>query len=200
MPTHLTVLTGAVTAALVVSGGAAMAAVSAGTSDAVDIAVRPVTKSEARILTASALNDTHETLVGPATEADARTAARKAGPSLRVQLAAATSDALAAIYTPAYAKSYAKKYMKQQYGWGEGEYRALVSLWQRESGWDYTATNASTGAYGIPQSLPAAKMSSEGDDWRTNPEPQIRWGLKYIKSTYGSPSATVSFWDSNGWY
>lgn len=76
-------------------------------------------------------------------------------------------------------------------GWGSGsEWQDLYKLWMHESGWHATgpaATNSSSGAYGIPQSLPASKMASAGPDWRTNPATQIKWGLNYIKRTYGDP-------------
>lgn len=76
------------------------------------------------------------------------------------------------------------------------------SLWNGESGWRWNATNPSSGAYGIPQSLPADKMASAGSDWRTNPATQIKWGIDYIASTYGSPSAAYSAWLSRSphWY
>jgi hypothetical protein len=51
------------------------------------------------------------------------------------------------------------------------------------------AENASSGAYGIPQSLPGSKMASAGADWQTDATTQIRWGLGYIKSVYGTPCA-----------
>ncbi|MBQ1167177.1 peptidase S1 and S6, partial [Streptomyces sp. A73] len=65
----------------------------------------------------------------------------------------------------------------------------LKKLWQRESGWRWNARNPSSGADGIPQSLPASKMRSAGADWRTNPATQIKWGMGYIKRRidYGSP-------------
>ena len=62
----------------------------------------------------------------------------------------------------------------------------LLNLWNRESGWRYDAENAS-GAYGIPQALPGSKMASAGPDWQTNPATQIKWGLTYISTTYGTP-------------
>jgi hypothetical protein len=43
-------------------------------------------------------------------------------------------------------------------------------------------------------------MASAGDDWRTNPATQIRWGLGYIGSRYGSPCAAWSHSQSHGWY
>lgn len=78
-------------------------------------------------------------------------------------------------------------------GWPASQWPSLRSLWMQESGFSTTATNPTSGAYGIPQSLPASKMAAAGADWRTNPATQIRWGLGYIRSTYGSPSAAWSF-------
>ena len=72
-------------------------------------------------------------------------------------------------------------------GWGAGEFTCLVTLWTRESGWSWSATNPSSGAYGIPQSLPGWKMASAGSDWLTNPATQISWGLGYIEDRYGTP-------------
>lgn len=86
------------------------------------------------------------------------------------------------------------------YGWGASQFDCLDSLWTRESGWNYRATNPSSGAYGIPQSLPGSKMASAGSDWRTNPATQIRWGLGYIRGRYGSPCSAWAHSEETGWY
>jgi hypothetical protein len=88
------------------------------------------------------------------------------------------------------------------YGWGPGQFPPLQALWNGESGWRWNALNPSSGAYGIPQSLPASKMASAGADWRTNPATQIRWGLGYIKAAYGSPANAYGRWlgRSPHWY
>ena len=89
-----------------------------------------------------------------------------------------------------------------EFGFGEGQWGCLDKLWMGESGWRYTAENSSSGAYGIPQSLPASKMATVGDDYRTNPVTQIRWGLQYIKSSYGTPCGAWEAWQSRSphWY
>lgn len=71
-------------------------------------------------------------------------------------------------------------------GW-VSQAQCLNNLWTRESSWNVYATNPSSGAYGIPQALPAVKMATAGSDWRTNPATQIRWGLSYIGARYGGP-------------
>jgi hypothetical protein len=73
-------------------------------------------------------------------------------------------------------------------------------LWTNESGWGTTEVNQSSGAYGIPQALPASKMAAAGSDWRTNPITQISWGLDYISGRYGSPCTAWSIFQSRGWY
>ncbi len=86
------------------------------------------------------------------------------------------------------------------YGFSSGQFGCLDSLWQKESGWNYQASNPSSGAYGIPQALPGTKMGTVAADWRTNPATQIKWGLGYIKATYGSPCAAWGHSQANGWY
>lgn len=79
--------------------------------------------------------------------------------------------------------------MLAQFGWGQDQWGCLDALWSKESGWQVNASNAGSGAYGIPQALPGSKMASAGPDWQTNPATQIRWGLGYIAGRYGSPCA-----------
>jgi TP901 family phage tail tape measure protein len=87
-------------------------------------------------------------------------------------------------------------------GWSGPQWAALKNLWNGESGWNERALNKSSGAYGIPQSLPASKMGSAGSDWKTNASTQIKWGLSYIKSVYGNPLNAYSQWlaRSPHWY
>ncbi|MFC7880132.1 ubiquitin-like domain-containing protein [Isoptericola sp. NPDC057391] len=85
-------------------------------------------------------------------------------------------------------------------GWSGEQWSCLESLWTKESGWDASATNPSSGAYGIPQSLPGSKMASAGSDWQTNPATQIEWGLGYIADVYGTPCGAWGHSQSVGWY
>ena len=101
--------------------------------------------------------------------------------------------------TPDGAQAIARS-MMGSYGWGDGEFSCLQSLWNRESGWNYQAENASSGAYGIPQALPGSKMSSVAGDWATNPSTQITWGMQYIQGRYGTPCSAWAHSESVGWY
>jgi hypothetical protein len=90
--------------------------------------------------------------------------------------------------------------MLGSYGWSSSQFSCLVSLWNQESGWNVYATNPTSGAYGIPQALPGSKMASAGADWQTNAATQIRWGLSYIQSLYGSPCGAWAHEEADGWY
>ena len=79
------------------------------------------------------------------------------------------------------------------------QWTCLDDLWQQESGWNYQAQNAS-GAFGIPQALPGSKMASAGADWQTNPATQIKWGLGYIQSLYGTPCGAWAHEQADGYY
>ncbi len=97
-----------------------------------------------------------------------------------------------------YPKSVARILLADR-GWS-GQFGCLDSLWTRESRWNYQASNRSSGAYGIPQALPGSKMASVGSDWRTNPVTQMRWGLDYIASRYGTPCGAWGHSENYGWY
>ncbi len=100
---------------------------------------------------------------------------------------------------PAGAQAYAWTWFAH-FGWSGDNDWCLIMLWNRESGWRTNAYNASSGAYGIPQSLPGVKMAAVGPDWRTNYETQVLWGLVYIYDAYGSPCAAWDHSEAVGWY
>ena len=50
------------------------------------------------------------------------------------------------------------------YGWSTADFNCLVALWNKESKWNPNAYNSGSGAYGIPQALPASKMATAGTD------------------------------------
>jgi hypothetical protein len=80
------------------------------------------------------------------------------------------------------------------------QFRPLRKLWNRESGWNVHAYNPYSGAYGIPQAVPGSKMGSAGPSWRDSARTQIRWGLRYIRSRYGSPRRAWAHACATGWY
>jgi uncharacterized protein YabE (DUF348 family) len=101
--------------------------------------------------------------------------------------------------SPGSEKAYARQLLLAR-GWGQDQYDCLTALWGKESAWRVNASNG-IGAYGIPQALPGSKMASAGPDWQTDPETQIRWGLGYISSRYGTPCGAWAAWNAHGgWY
>ena len=101
--------------------------------------------------------------------------------------------------TVAQAQAYAAGAAAQR-GWTGNDWDCLVKLWTRESSWLWYAENASSGAYGIPQSLPADKMAAFGANYRDDAAVQIDWGLWYIAQAYGSPSKAWQNSEQIGWY
>ena len=97
-------------------------------------------------------------------------------------------------------KKYARTQMIRQYGWGDSEYNALVKIVNHESSWNYKAVNKKSKACGLFQTLPCSKMKSVGKDYRTNYKTQVKWGLKYIKNRYKTPSRAWAFWQKHHWY
>ncbi len=81
--------------------------------------------------------------------------------------------------------------------WGLSEWDAFHDLVMRESGWNPRALNKSSGACGIPQSLPCSKLP-QGID--TPPIEQVKWMIKYVQNRYGSPTKAIQFHNSKGWY
>jgi len=108
------------------------------------------------------------------------------------------AEPTAAAPNPGTAQSIAYN-MLASFGFSTSQFGCLQDIWQRESGWSYDAENPS-GAYGIPQAAPGSKMASAGPDWKTNASTQIKWGLGYIKGTYGSPCAAWRHEQADGWY
>lgn len=114
---------------------------------------------------------------------------------------AAAGDTGAGTQTAAHNQAIAKL-LAAPYGWSTGQnWTDLVSLWNKESGWNNTADNPSSGAYGIAQALPPTKYPAAGQaSGGSSPNAQIAWGLSYIQSTYGSPTAAWAHETADNWY
>jgi len=123
----------------------------------------------------------------------------EAAAAAEAQRQAEAAEALARVNTPDGAKAYAAQLASDKYGWGSDQFSCLVSLWTKESGWNYQAYNPS-GATGIPQSLPGDKMATFGADWQTNAATQIAWGLDYISRGYGTPCSAWGHSQATDWY
>ena len=143
-------------------------------------------------------------VMAAAAQADAKASAvRKAAAAKRAAAKKAAAARLARQRTaagPSGSPRQVARAMLGQFGWSGSEFSCLEPLWGHESGWSVSASNPSSGAYGIPQALPGSRMSSAGPDWQSSAATQIKWGLDYIQSTYGSPCGAWSHEQSDGWY
>lgn len=106
----------------------------------------------------------------------------------------ASSFAAQSSYTVAQVQAMARQMVPAD------QFQCFSNIVDHESSWNYRAQNPSSGAYGLMQALPGSKMVSAGADWQTNPATQIKWGLNYMDSRYGSPCGAWSFWQANNWY
>lgn len=90
--------------------------------------------------------------------------------------------------------------MAAAYGWTGSQWEALNKLWTNESGWNNTAQNPTSTAYGIAQFLDS---TWPGYGTKTSdPAGQIAAGLKYVKGRYGTPINALNFWNNQSphWY
>lgn len=101
---------------------------------------------------------------------------------------------------PAFNPSGSKADWMRVAGISDADFGYVDYIISHESGWNYHAVNRSSGAYGLPQSLPAGKLASAGADWRDNPVTQLRWAHNYAVGRYGSWEDAYHFWTVNHWW
>jgi hypothetical protein len=87
-----------------------------------------------------------------------------------------------------------------EYGLDPAEFDCLDQLWISESDWNPHADNPSSTAYGIPQALLGGTHNNIPSDYMTNPVSQIRWGLWYVKNSYGTACNAWAFKQAHQWY
>jgi hypothetical protein len=159
---------------------------------AADVSAKRVAEESARkeaAKTAQEKKDAAEKAEQAAKEREAAQAKIKAA-----KASASTTFAVQSSYSIAQIQAMARSVV------GSDQFQCFSNIVDHESSWNYKAVNASSGAYGLFQALPGSKMSSVGSDWQTNPATQIKWGLNYMDSRYGSPCEAWSFWQANNWY
>jgi SLT domain-containing protein len=92
-----------------------------------------------------------------------------------------------------------------QFGWGTGaEWAAIEYIVSHESGWNPTAQNPTSTAYGLFQFLDGT-WASTGIAKTSDPSLQALAGMRYIGARYGDPINAQAYWaahhsyDSGGW-
>lgn len=106
--------------------------------------------------------------------------------------------------TSKYAKWYAKRHIYHTYGWGDKQYKCLVTLWQKESSWRPSSVMPGYRFLGIPQ-LSRQNIVGAGytvSEFRSSTELQIQLGAKYIKyrKGYGNPCKALKHFKKRHWY
>lgn len=199
-----TILAAAIAASVVtLTPSAATARQTASVAPAKSPAMAPATVQQIAALRAHRdyLTDLHATVLGMAAPAPVAQVP-KPKPVQVAQAPAAQQQPApppAAAPVPSGSAQQIAMGMLASYGWSSSQFSCLDPLWQRESGWNVYASNPD-GAYGIPQALPGSKMATAGADWQTDAATQIRWGLSYIQSRYGTPCAAWAHSEATGWY
>jgi len=199
-----------------ISGASTHEAAGAPRLTVTDQLAQPIAQTASQNSAATLVQHAYQVRLVQAREAIAqRQAARRHAAELAAKKAAATAAAAqtpatqtttpthaAAAATPAASGSPQQiaQAMLGSFGWSASQFSCLDPLWEHESGWSVTAYNAGSGAYGIPQALPGSRMASAGPDWQTSAATQIKWGLEYIKDTYGSPCGAWAHEEATGWY
>ncbi|HEV3380727.1 MAG TPA: transglycosylase SLT domain-containing protein [Trebonia sp.] len=158
-------------------------------------------QEEQQIITMDAAASTLTVAAKPAVVSPAQVEqqASQASQAQQQEQAQQQDTTVAAAPDPGSAQAYAYAELPA-FGFSQsGQWSCLEDLWMQESSWQYDAYNPS-GAYGIPQALPASKMASAGSDYMTDPDTQIRWGLTYITQVYGTPCGAWDHEVADGWY
>lgn len=78
-------------------------------------------------------------------------------------------------------------------GWSGNQWDALADLIQRESGWNPTAANPTSSAYGLFQFLDSTRKNY-GITRQSPLEAQINAGLQYIADRYQDPQRALQHW------
>lgn len=78
----------------------------------------------------------------------------------------------------------------------EDQWPVAYELVRRESTWNPSAVNPSSGACGLQQELPCGKSGCNLGDAVCG----LQWMQKYVKDRYGGWSQAVAFHDKMNWY
>ncbi len=101
------------------------------------------------------------------------------------------------VYTVVSPKEYAQNLTETTFGADQWDYVEMIVY--KESGWNHTAQNPTSTAYGLFQFLDAT-WGNVGGEKTSDPYLQIEYGVKYIYKRYGTPELAWSFHRAHNWY
>lgn len=89
----------------------------------------------------------------------------------------------------------------KRHGWTGQQWEDAAWIIGKESSWNPTVVNPSSGAFGLFQFNPSSgTLQQYLPDRNPDPAVQANAGARYIKDRYGNPSSARRFWEANGWY
>lgn len=97
-------------------------------------------------------------------------------------------------------QAIARRMIEQR--WGEAQWPYFNDLVQRESGWDPSAVNPTSGAAGLAQALPPSKYPPGAWPYtgKESAIKQLQWMVGYVAERYGTPAGAIAFHNANNWY
>lgn len=78
----------------------------------------------------------------------------------------------------------------------ESQWQYVDYIVSKESSWNPSAVNKSSGACGLGQQLPCGKWAGAWND----PVAALKAQYGYVKGRYGGYAQAYSFWQKNSWY
>lgn len=89
-----------------------------------------------------------------------------------------------------------------RHGFTGAEWEAAKWIIQKESNWDPTAVNPSSGAFGLFQFNPMGgnTLGEYLPDRNPDPAVQADAGARYMRNRYGTPTAAKAWWEQHQWY
>lgn len=127
-------------------------------------------------------------------ERQAKLAAERA--AAQAQRRAEEAAKAAAVTNPAPVITGSKEDWMRQAGIPESDWWYVDFIVFKESSWNPSAVNKSSGACGLAQALPCSKIPG---DWR-DPVNSLRWQYQYVQNRYGGYKGAYEFWLINNWY
>lgn len=94
-------------------------------------------------------------------------------------------------------RDFAKSEIEKEFG--QGHWESFDKLITSESGWNPTAQNPHSTAFGLGQFL-ASTQQSYGISKSSSPEEQVVAVISYIRDRYDNPSGAWNFWQAHRWY
>lgn len=130
------------------------------------------------------------------TERPAKSAKKKQEEPKKVSKPKAVKPKPKAKAAPKYQVTGNKQSWLAASGIPSSQWKYVDYIVSKESSWNPSAVNKSSGACGLGQQLPCGKWPGRWND----PVAALKAQYAYVKGRYGGYSQAYAFWVSNSWY